>query len=65
MPVYMNVSAESVIKADQSGIYDPDGDCVEYMWWVQDDAGTFDGHLDIQIKGNISTIAIPKGAAGT
>ena len=65
MPVYMNVSAGSVIKADLSGIYDPDDDCVEYMWWVRDDAGTFDGHLDIQTKGGISTMAIPKEAAGT
>ena len=65
MPVYMNAAAGSAIKVDMSGSYDPDGDIVEYTWWSQDDAGTFDGNVNIQMTHGISTISIPQEAAGT
>ena len=65
MPVYLTVAAGSVINVDLTGSYDPDGDDVEYTWWMQGDAGTFDGGVNIQIKDNISTIFIPEEAAGT
>ena len=65
MPVYMDVAAGSSINVDLAGSYDPDGNDVEYTWWMQGDAGTFDGGVNVQMMDSISTIFIPEDAAGT
>ncbi len=53
------------VKLDASQTIDPDGDALSYKWWVQPEAGSYTG--TIEIKDNFSdqvTIEIPKDSAG-
>ena len=65
MPEYISVNAGSVVKADLSESYDPDGDDVEFTWWTQKDAGNYDGEPSVETSGSVASIHVPADAAGT
>jgi hypothetical protein len=61
----LNPDQGAVVKLDASRTADPDGDTLSYKWWVQPEAGSYSGTVEI---GNSSsdqpTIEIPNDSAG-
>lgn len=62
---FMIVKPKSIIKLDASGSKDPDGDNLEYNWWVYQEAGTYQEAIliDNPTKPLVS-FEVPKAASG-
>ena len=60
-PVEIKVSAGDCIRLDISGSIDPDGDALEYEWWIMPEAGiSMPEHcLTVDSSGN-AEIQLPK-----
>ncbi|MEP0430384.1 DUF1593 domain-containing protein [Rhodopirellula bahusiensis] len=53
------------VTLDASKTTDPDGDNLQFKWWVQSDAGTYEGEIEIaDSTSSAATIQIPADAAG-
>lgn len=42
-PVYISADAGATVRLDAEGTYDPDGDALNYRWWIYREAGTYPG----------------------
>ena len=53
------------VSLSAAGSCDPDGDKLSYRWWVDREAGTFDGEVKVE-NADVAevTLAVPAGAAG-
>ena len=65
LPVHITVKAGTVVKADASKSYDPDGNNLSFIWWTQDDAGSYDKDITIGSDGAKAEILIPSDASGS
>lgn len=65
LPVHMDASASDTVKIDVSESYDPDGDDVEFLWWVQKDAGTYEADIRIDAGHGKAEVMIPSDASGS
>jgi hypothetical protein len=53
------------VTLDASQTSDPDGDNLKYNWWIQADAGTYTGKIDISnSNSNKATINVPSDSSG-
>ncbi|WP_220498144.1 DUF1593 domain-containing protein [Stieleria mannarensis] len=60
-----SAAAGSSVTLDASKTTDPDDDKLTFKWWVQPDAGTYDGSIGIaDHDSSKATIKIPSDAAG-
>ncbi len=61
----LNPKQGAVVKLDASKTTDPDGDALSYKWWVQPEAGSYTGTIEIKNRfSSQATIEIPKDSAG-
>ena len=59
------VQQGTVVTLDASETTDPDGDDLAFSWWVQTDAGSYSGEIDISgSDSSIVTVNVPSGSAG-
>lgn len=65
LPTYMKATAGETVKADASKSFDPDGDSLEFTWWVQKDACTYSRDITINADGAKAEILIPEDASGS
>lgn len=50
---------------DASRSYDPEGDALQYKWWIIPEAGTYTGAVSIEGgQSNTATVAVPEDASG-
>ena len=52
-----------MMALDASATTDPDGDTIDYSWWVYEEAGTYPGNVVIHKPGGAkASVQIPTGA---
>jgi hypothetical protein len=55
----------SKVMLDASKTFDPDGDGLKFSWWVQADAGSYPGKVNIaNSTTSIATVEVPADSAG-
>ena len=64
-PEDLTVKAGSRVTLDASPTWDPDGDKLEFSWWVYPEAGTYGSQVTIRNSdGPLATIEVPANASG-
>lgn len=64
-PIQVVGKVGKTIKLDASKTVDPDGDAMQYKWWVIPEAGTYVGTVTISAKeSRTATLHVPSNAAG-
>lgn len=62
----VQANAGAVIDLDASASYDPDGDSIDFVWYLYPEAGTYKGQMKIdRANSSISAFTIPDDAKGT
>ena len=55
----------TTVTLDTSQTSDPDGDNLKFRWWIQSDAGTYPGNVDISNNSSIiAAVNVPSDSAG-
>jgi hypothetical protein len=55
----------TAVTLDASKTFDPDGDNLKFNWWIQSDAGTYPGNINISnSSSNVAKVNIPSDSAG-
>ncbi len=55
----------AAVELDASETTDPDGDALSFKWWVQPEAGSYTGAVEIRNSfSNQASIEIPEDSAG-
>jgi hypothetical protein len=63
--VHLQAKSGQVVALDASGSKDPDGDKLEFLWWIYKEAGTYTDDVKISnFRTFKATIKIPKNATG-
>jgi len=54
----------TTVTLDASKTFDPDGDNLKFNWWIQSDAGTYSGNVNISnSSSSIATVNVPSDSA--
>lgn len=65
IPIEIVCKTGEKVNLSASESFDPDGDQLQYKWWIIPEAGNYAGEIEISnIESNIATIHIPSNAAG-
>jgi hypothetical protein len=59
IPIYVTASKGETFVIDASGSYDPDGDALDFNWWIQRDAGNCPQHVQLNTQDAKASLAIP------
>lgn len=63
--LYRTVPAGSRFSLDATGSSDPDGQTIDYQYWIYREAGTYEGSVQIQnALSPVSTVLVPENATG-
>ena len=63
--LWMPVSPDERIEFDASASRDPDGDELEYRWWIYQEAGTYSGELKVEgAQTERAVLVVPEDASG-
>ncbi len=55
----------TTVTFNASQTFDPDGDNLKFNWWIQTDAGTYPGDVNISNNSSsIATVTVPSDSAG-
>jgi len=55
----------TTVILDASKTFDPDGDKLKFIWWIQSEAGTYSGNINISNRrSGIATVNVPSDSAG-
>ena len=55
----------TTVTLDASKTFDPDGNDLTFNWWIQSDAGTYSGNVNISNRrSSIAMINVPSYSAG-
>ncbi len=54
----------SEIALSAEGSKDPDGDKLEFRWWIYREAGTYEGEVTVRADGTRASLRLPADAAG-
>lgn len=64
-PLHMTAKVGENLSLDASKSYDPEGDTINYLWWQQPEAGTYQKPLELkETTGEQLTVSIPADASG-
>ncbi|TYA84187.1 DUF1593 domain-containing protein [Seonamhaeicola marinus] len=64
--IRLNANAGEIIDLDATASKDPDGDQLNYHWWIYQEAGTYSGEVYIENAHTSKTkLRIPTGAVGS
>ena len=58
-PIHVTASKGETVVIDASSSYDPDGDALDFKWWIQRDAGNCPQHVQLNIQEAKATLTIP------
>ena len=62
-PLVIHAKAGETIRLDASHSKDPDGDAIQFLWWLQQEIGTAKLTID-DAESSIAKVHIPADAAG-
>lgn len=63
--IEVKAAAGSHVRLSAAGTADPDGQLVEYQWWIYPDAGSYDGDVSIKDSADqLTSLDVPSDAAG-
>lgn len=64
--VHLRVLPGQEVKLDASASIDPDGDELDFCWWIYAEAGTYPGEVALTDESTIvANLTIPEDAAGS
>ena len=64
-PLVITATSGQTIELDASASYDPDGNTLSYLWWLQSDIGNCPQDIALTEKGDHASLTIPKNASST
>lgn len=64
-PIQFHARPGATVRLDASGTADPDGQTVDYDWFVYPEAGTYRGVIALQTNDVVAEFRVPEDAAGT
>jgi len=63
--IYQTVKSGASLSLDASNSKDPDGDIIQYNWWIYKEAGTYNNDVIVKNSNSaIATIEVPNDATG-
>ena len=63
--IKVKADANDIVALDATNTYDPDGDALNYKWWVMPESGTYQGHVEVANADKPqASLTLPADASG-